>query len=51
MTDEQAAVIAKEIMKWIGNHCIKLEFSVTHASVHDAITEIIERMSEGHNEK
>lgn len=41
ITEEEAAILAKTVMLWICDNTLRLEFSVTHASALDAITEII----------
>lgn len=41
ISDDQAFEIAKEVMAWLFDHVIRLEFSVTHASALDAVAEIV----------
>jgi hypothetical protein len=34
---------AQEVMAWLFDHCIKLEFDCTHASAEDQISDILRK--------
>ena len=46
MNEDKAAVIAKEILAYLYDNALKLEWSLTHAGIQDGVRDIIVNATE-----